>query len=45
MESWQLPELLGIVVSADGEVPLTLSDSGTDASQAGVAVPMVPEVC
>ena len=49
LESWQLPELLAVAVSTDGEVP-TDPDGGatpggaTDPNQ-GVAVPVVPEVC
>ncbi|QDE84165.1 putative baseplate assembly protein [Myxococcus xanthus] len=48
---WQLPELLKVAVNADGEVPTMLhgigdeGSVGVDSSQAGVAVPMVPEVC
>ncbi len=47
---WQLPELLKVAVNADGEVPTMLhglgdEGSGVDSSQAGVAVPVVPEVC
>jgi hypothetical protein len=47
LESWQLPELLAVAVSTDGEVPAD-PDGGatapTDPNQ-GVAVPVVPEVC
>lgn len=47
---WQLPELLTVVVDTEGEVPTKLEGIGdggavSDSSRAGIAVPMVPEVC
>jgi len=46
LENWQLPELLAVAVSTDGEVPADPDGGvgGTDPAQ-GVAVPVVPEVC
>jgi len=46
LENWQLPELLAVAVSTDGEVPADPDGGvgGTDSAQ-GVAVPVVPEVC
>ncbi|HYO68536.1 MAG TPA: putative baseplate assembly protein [Archangium sp.] len=51
---WQLPELMDVVVDADGGLPETLhgapdpfSTEGTNGKggKVGVAVPVVPEVC
>ncbi|HVG18983.1 MAG TPA: putative baseplate assembly protein [Blastocatellia bacterium] len=48
LSPWQLPELLSVVVVADGEPPGDLrgvpNPFGAQA-QGGVAVPVVPEVC
>jgi predicted phage baseplate assembly protein len=41
---WQLPELLSVVV-AEGEAPADLSGVPNPFGQAGIAVPVVPEVC
>jgi hypothetical protein len=47
LRPWQLPELLAVVVSADGIAPLQITTtagvSGTSDSE--IAVPMIPEVC
>ena len=46
--SWQLPELLAVIVSTDGRVSDDLSRHSSTAafvSGAGVAVPIIPEVC
>jgi hypothetical protein len=50
LRHWQLPELMAVVVDADGGLPNDLRgapDPFADASGAGggVAVPVVPEVC
>ncbi len=55
LEPWQLPELLVATISADGEVPATVtgigqSQTGTSSEETGnttsiVALPVVPEVC
>ena len=46
LRSWQLPELLGVVVDADGAVPTDLQASPDPfAGERGIAVPVVPEVC
>lgn len=50
LQSWQLPELLSVVVSTDGTVSDELrggqggSGSGEDGGT-GIAVPVIPEVC
>lgn len=43
LEPWQLPELLSVVVAEGLDTPTDLRS--TPSSQAGVAVPVVPEVC
>ncbi|MDI1476556.1 putative baseplate assembly protein [Polyangium sp. y55x31] len=46
LRPWQLPELLGVVVDADGAVPTDLHASPDPfAGERGIAVPVVPEVC
>lgn len=48
LRPWQLPELLAVVVDADGGLPDTLRgapDPFAGESTSGVAVPVVPEVC
>jgi hypothetical protein len=46
LRPWQLPELLGVVVDADGSVPTDLHTSPDPfAGERGIAVPVVPEVC
>ena len=46
LQRWQLPELLAVVVSADGTVPDNLRSAPNPfANQSGIAVPVVPEVC
>ena len=48
LEDWQLPELLGVVVDADGAVPEDMTgaaDPFAGQAQGGVAIPVVPEVC
>lgn len=45
---WQLPELLGVLAVADAPAPddpTGLPNPFTDDADAGVAVPVVPEVC
>jgi len=44
LQSWQLPELLSIVV-AEGDVPGDLSGAPNPFGAATIAVPVVPEVC
>jgi predicted phage baseplate assembly protein len=46
LEPWQLPELMGIAVDAEGGVPSSLSGAPDPfAGEGGIAVPVVPEVC
>ena len=50
LEIWQLPELLAVVVSTDGEVADDLRGAPAggadgDSGDGAVAVPIVPEVC
>lgn len=46
LEHWQLPELLSVVVVADGDPPTDLSGMPNPfASKSAIAVPVVPEVC
>ena len=48
LREWQLPELLSVVVTADGVVPSDLRGDPSDASRTGapdVGVPVVPAVC
>lgn len=45
LESWQLPELLSVVVVTDAEPPTELVLTQRDTGESGVAVPVVPEVC
>jgi hypothetical protein len=46
LQSWQLPELLAVVVDADGNLPADLAQPANPfAGPEGVAVPVVPEVC
>ena len=46
LRSWQLPELLSLVVVADAEPPTVLRGAPNPfAARDGVAVPVVPEVC
>jgi predicted phage baseplate assembly protein len=46
LEKWQLPELLSLVVVADGNAPTDLSGAPNPfVSATAVAVPVVPEVC
>ena len=48
MRVWQLPELLSVVVSANGNVPDSLRGDTLDASRSSaldVGVPVVPAVC
>jgi hypothetical protein len=48
LREWQLPEVLGIVVVADApppDDPARIPNPFADGADAGVAVPVVPEVC
>jgi hypothetical protein len=45
LRHWQLPELLAVVVDADGRVPEELRAPDPFATTSGVAVPVIPEVC
>jgi predicted phage baseplate assembly protein len=49
LQTWQLPELLAVVVTTDGSVSDDLRGSATGLDDGtgggGVAVPVVPEVC
>jgi predicted phage baseplate assembly protein len=54
LQSWQLPELLSIVISTDDSVSddllapsnvFTSGGSGSGDGSAGVAVPIIPDVC
>ncbi len=48
LEQWQLPEVLGVVVVADApppEDPTNIPNPFAEGADAGVAVPVVPEVC
>ncbi|NTX67263.1 putative baseplate assembly protein [Myxococcus sp. CA051A] len=46
LRPWQLPELMAVVVDADGGLPRDLKGAPDPfQSQPGVAVPVVPEVC
>lgn len=46
LEPWQLPELLGIAVDAEGGLPSSLGGAPDPfAGEGGIAVPVVPEVC
>ena len=48
LEPWQLPECLAVVVSSDGVTPDTVSGTGLlelPGTGAGIALPVVPEVC
>jgi hypothetical protein len=42
LASWQLPELLGVLV-VEGDAPDSPDIAATD--DGGIAVPVVPEVC
>jgi predicted phage baseplate assembly protein len=45
LESWQLPELLSVVAVADADAPDNLSGVPNPFADAGIAVPVVPEMC
>lgn len=46
LREWQLPELLSVIVATDGTVPSDLSGLPNPfGDEAGLAVPVVPEVC
>ena len=48
LQTWQLPELLSVVVSTDAQASddlLALPDSLSGGTDGGIAVPIIPEVC
>jgi hypothetical protein len=46
LRPWQLPELMAVVVDADGGLPQSLQGApDPQSTQPGIAVPVVPEVC
>ena len=45
LRPWQLPELLAVVVSADGVPAAQITVSGAVATGDEIAVPVIPEVC
>ncbi|MBI1296768.1 putative baseplate assembly protein [bacterium] len=45
LESWQLPELLSVVVAVDDDAPTNLDLANPFADPSAVAIPVVPKVC
>ncbi len=45
LESWQLPELLSVVVAVDEDAPVTLTSVNPFADPSSVAIPIAPKVC